>query len=91
MNSQTERTRLAWRRTILAMLVAVLLGALHVALAGRGLPAALIGVIGAVGCLPALSRSAILRQPGEPPPATWQPLAVTVAACAVAVVAIVGS
>lgn len=82
MNSQFERTRLAWRRTILAVLVAGGLGGLHLALAGALRAAALVGLIAVVGSALGLSRLTTLRQ--ERPEPGWQPLALTITICLLA-------
>jgi uncharacterized membrane protein YidH (DUF202 family) len=81
-NSQTERTRLAWRRTILTVLAVGGLGALHLALAGFPLGAALAGVLAMAGCVPALNRLTALRRGHVP--ARWQPAALTVTTCLLA-------
>lgn len=82
MNSQFERTRLAWRRTILAVLAAGGLGGLHLALAGALRAAILVGLVAVIGSALSLSRLTALRhertQPG------WQPLALTVSICLLA-------
>lgn len=83
MNSQTERTRLAWRRTILAVLVVGGVGAVHLATAGFPELAALCGLVTAVGCVPAVRRLTVLRSGATPVP-TWEPAVLTVAGCLLA-------
>lgn len=85
-NTQTERTRMAWRRMVLAMLVAGLLGAIHLVTAGFTELAGLVGLISVVGCLPAWMRRSALRSDAPPPPARLEMLTVTVASCLLAAV-----
>jgi len=82
MNSQTERTRLAWRRTILAVLVVAGVGSIHLALAGLLHLAVLAGVVALIGCVPAAYRLNTLRQ-AHPVP-TWEPAMLTVVGCLLA-------
>jgi uncharacterized membrane protein YidH (DUF202 family) len=81
-NSQTERTRLAWRRTILVVLVVGGVGAVHLATAGLLHLAVLAAVVTVLGCVPAVRRLAVLREAA--PVATWEPLALTAAGCLLA-------
>ncbi len=83
MNSQTERTRLAWRRTILALLVVGGIGAVHLATVGLLQLAVLSGLVTAVGCVAAMRRLTVLRVDATPVP-TWEPTALTVSACLLA-------
>lgn len=85
--SQYERTRLAWRRTILAVLVIAGLGALHLATAGLVREASLFGGLTVAALAPAVHRLRALRH--EVSVATWQPAVLTVAACLMAAVAFV--
>lgn len=80
MNSQWDRTRLAWSRTVLAVVGVILLGALRLATAGMVLLAVIAGVLGAVACVAGILRMRSL-QAGEASAPTWEPLAVTCAAC----------
>lgn len=82
MNSQTERTRLAWRRTVLAVLVVGGVGSVHLALAGLLHLSVAIGVIALVGCVPAAYRLNTLRQ--AHPAATWEPALLTTVGCLLA-------
>lgn len=82
MNSQTERTRLAWRRTILALLVVGGIGAVHLATIGLVHLAMISGVVTAIGCVPAVRRLAVLRT--SAPVATWEPAVLTVSGCLLA-------
>ncbi len=82
MNSQTERTRLAWRRTVLAVLVVAGVGSVHLALAGLLHLAVLVGVVGLVGCIPAAHRLNTLRQVHPAP--TWEPVMLTAVGCLLA-------
>ncbi len=77
MNSQAERTRLAWRRTILTVLVVGGIGAVHlvsVGLVHLAVPTALLTIL---GCVPAAHRMRVLRS--GVPVATWEPAVLTVA------------
>ena len=85
LGSQYERTRLAWRRTILAVLVIAGLGAVNLATAGLVREASLLSVLTAASLVPAVHRLRALRR--EVPVATWQPVALTVAAFLMALVA----
>lgn len=87
MNSQYERTRLAWRRTILAVLAVGGLGALHLALAGWVVAAAALGLLAVAGSLLGLTRLTALRR--EQVDADWQPYALTVTTCLLALAAVV--
>lgn len=83
MNSQWERTRLAWRRTVLTVLVVGGVGAVHLATAGLLEMAVLCGVVALVGCVPAMRRLTALRE-HEVPVATWEPMVLTVSGCLLA-------
>ena len=85
--SQTDRTRLAWRRTILAVLVVAGLGAVHLATARMPGLAVLATVTGVVGVVPASRRLRTLRT-AHPVP-RWEPLALVVAACLLASVVLI--
>lgn len=82
MNSQTERTRLAWRRTILALLVVGGVGAVHLATAGLAHLAALSALVTALGCVPAVRRLNALREGA--PIATWEPAVLMLSGCLLA-------
>ena len=82
MNSQIERTRLAWRRTVLALLVVAGVGSVHLAVAGLGHLALAVGVIALVGCVPAAHRLTSLRR--FQTRATWEPAVLTVTGCLLA-------
>lgn len=82
MNSQTERTRLAWRRTILAVLLVGGIGSLHLALAGLLHLAVVVGVMALVGSVPAAYRLNTLRR--AHPVATWEPAMLTAVGCLLA-------
>jgi hypothetical protein len=82
-NSQWERTRLAWRRTILTVLVVGGIGAVHLATGGLLALAALCGAVTALGCLPALWRLTALRI-GTEQMATWEPAVLTACGCLLA-------
>lgn len=83
MNSQWERTRLAWRRTILAVLAVGGIGAIHLATGGLLELAILCGAVTALGCVPALWRLTALRI-GTEEVASWEPAALTVCGCLLA-------
>lgn len=83
MNSQWERTRLAWRRTILALIVVGGIGAVHLATAGLVVMAVLCGVVAMAGCVPAMRRLIALRHGVEAVP-PWEPAALTVTGCLLA-------
>lgn len=87
MNSQYERTRLAWRRTILALIVIGGIGSVHLATAGYLVEAGLVVVLAVSGVLPAMHRLRGLRN--ERPVAGWEPLAVTASACLMALSVVV--
>lgn len=89
MNSQYERTRLAWRRTLLAVTVIGGLGAIHLALAGYQIEAGIAIVLTLVGVVPIVHRLMALR--GESPTATWQPAVVTLVALMLSLSALVGA
>jgi len=82
-NSQWERTRLAWRRTILAVLVVGGVGAVHLATGGLLELAVLCGAVTVLGCVPALWRLTVLRL-GTDAVASWQPAMLTVCGCLMA-------
>jgi uncharacterized membrane protein YidH (DUF202 family) len=82
-NSQTERTRLAWRRTILALLVVGGIGAVHLATVGLQELAVLSAVVTSVGCVAAMRRLTVLRVDATPVP-TWEPAVLTASACLLA-------
>lgn len=83
MNSQTERTRLAWRRTILALLVVGGIGAVHLATVGLVELAVLSGLVTVGGCVAAMRRLTVLRVEGTPLP-SWEPAVLTVSSCLLA-------
>lgn len=85
--SQTERTRLAWRRTILVVLVVAGLGSVHLATAQMPGLAVLAAATGVVGVIPASRRLYTLRT-SHPVP-RWEPLVLAVAACLLASVVLV--
>lgn len=89
MNSQYERTRLAWRRTLLAVIVIGGLGALHLALAGLEVEAGIALVLTCLGVVPVAHRLRGLRN--ENPTAGWEPLAVTVVAVLLSLSVLVGA
>ena len=60
-NSQIERTRLAWRRTVLRAAGGGGVGSVHLAVAGLGHFALAVGVIALIGCVPAAHRLTSLR------------------------------
>ncbi len=78
MNSQYERTRLAWRRSMLAVTVIGGLGAVHLALAGYQIEAVIAIVLTVIGIIPIVHRLRSLR--GQAPAATWEPAVVTLVA-----------
>jgi len=82
-NSQWERTRLAWRRTILAVLAVGGIGAIHLATGGLLELAILCGAVTALGCVPALWRLTALRI-GTEEVASWEPAVLTVCGCLLA-------
>ncbi len=90
MNSQTERTRLAWRRTFLALLVVGGIGAVHLATAGLTHLALTSAVITAVGCVTAARRLSVLRRSEPVWVPTWEPLVLTLAGCLLALTVLVG-
>lgn len=82
MNSQYERTRLAWRRTILAVLVIGGLGAVHLATAGYTREASIDLGLTLVALGAAMHRLRTLRR--EVAVSSWQPGVVTACACLMA-------
>jgi len=89
MNSQYERTRLAWRRTLLAVTVIGGLGAIHLALAGYPIEAGIAIVLTVIGVIPVVHRLRALR--GQAPAATWEPAIVTLVAVLLSLSALVGA
>jgi uncharacterized membrane protein YidH (DUF202 family) len=88
-NSQYERTRLAWRRTVLALLATGGLGALHLALTRSAWEAVLVGLVAVAGSLLGLVRLASLRE--RRATATWQPAALTVTILLLSLTALAGT
>jgi uncharacterized membrane protein YidH (DUF202 family) len=80
--SQYERTRLAWRRTILALVVIGGLGAIHLATANYLREAGAVIGLTVIGVVPAIRRLRSLRN--RQALATWEPAVLTVAACLMA-------
>ena len=90
MNSQTERTRLAWRRTVLALVGVGGIGAVHLAVVGLPHMAGLCLLVALLGALPALRRTADLRRASPPSPATWEPALLAVTGCLLALAVLTG-
>ncbi len=84
MNSQWERTRLAWRRTILAVLVVGGVGAVHLATGGLLELAALCGAVtgSRLRTGPVATHGAAPRDRRRWP--TWEPAVLTVSGCLLA-------
>jgi uncharacterized membrane protein YidH (DUF202 family) len=76
-NSQAERTRLAWRRTLLAVMVVGGIGAVHLATAGLVYLALAASLLTLIGCVPVAHRLWVLRE--AVPVATWEPAVLTCA------------
>lgn len=83
--SQPDRTRLSWRRTLNGVLAVGGIGALRMITQGHILEAALASIVALVSIWPMYWRQIVLRHSNAP--ATWEPLAV--AACAVLLAATV--
>ena len=90
MNSQTERTRLAWRRTILALVGVGLIGALHLALAGLPHLAVLSVAITGLGAAAFIRRAMALRRPQTPVAATWEPALLALTGCLLSLAVLTG-
>lgn len=88
MNSQWDRTRLAWSRTVVAVIGVVLLGAFRLATGGLVAVAVVAGVLGAAACIAGILRMRALQNE-QLRPATWEPLAVAGAACVLALAVLV--
>ena len=85
--SQYERTRLAWRRAMLAILVVGGLGGVHLAIAGYWRDAGLVTALTIGGLVPAVHRLVLLRREVAVP--TWHPVVLTSVACLMAMVVFV--
>lgn len=80
--TQAERTRLSWRRTMIGVLAVGAVGSLHLLASGLAELSLAASVIALIACLPMWHRQRVLRTSVEPP--TWQPLALTVICCVLA-------
>lgn len=81
--TQAERTRLAWRRTLIGVLAVAGIGALHLITVGEAVPAVVSSFLALCVALPIWHRQRTLRT--SHPAATWEPLAVSVGICLLAV------
>ena len=78
--TQPERTRLSWRRTLNGVLAVGGIGALRTITEGEVLQAAMTAVLAIIAMWPMYWRQIVLRHSNAP--ATWEPFAVSAAICA---------
>lgn len=90
--TQFERTQLAWRRTLILVMVVAGLGGVHLLVDHRHHEylGVFAGVVGLAATVPILHRERRLRH-GDGAPATWQPVALTLAILVLAVALVVVS
>jgi hypothetical protein len=74
--SQSDRTRLSWRRTVNGMLAVGGIGALRMLSQGHILEAALASIVTVICIAPMYRRQIVLR--GSYAPAAWEPAMVAV-------------
>jgi hypothetical protein len=72
--TQPDRTRLSWRRTLNGVLAVGGIGAIRLMAQGHTVEAALASIVAVVAMIPMYWRQIILRHTATP--ATWEPLAV---------------
>ena len=79
--TQADRTRLAWRRTLIGVLGTAGIGSLHLVTVGLTHAAFAVSLLAMVVALPMWHRQIELRTRVDP--ATWQPLVTTIGIVAI--------
>lgn len=74
--TQLDRTRLSWRRTLNGMLAVGGIGAMRLIASGHLLEAALSAIVALAAAIPMYRRQRVLRASNRP--ARWEPAAVAV-------------
>lgn len=75
--NQFERTQLAWRRTMLGVLVVLGIGAIHISMGERPVVGVLTGLVSLFAIIPIVARINDLRRQ-RVEMALWQPLSLVV-------------
>lgn len=75
--NQFERTLLAWRRTMLGVLVVLGIGAIHISMGARPVVGVLTGLVSLLAIIPIVARINDLRR-RRVEIALWQPLSLVI-------------